>query len=42
MYRLREPLEPFYSELEREGRHQSAERAVPTHVTFVTTNLLSA
>jgi hypothetical protein len=32
----------FYAESEREGRLQSAERAVPTHVTNTTTNLLSA
>jgi hypothetical protein len=32
----------FYAEFEREGRLQSAESAVPTHVTKAITNLPSA
>jgi hypothetical protein len=35
-------LRTFYSESEREGRLQSAERAVPTQFANDTTNLLSA
>ena len=33
---------PFYTCPEREGRFQSAERAVPTLLSNLTTNLLSA
>jgi hypothetical protein len=40
--RLRRDFSMFYAEFEREGRLQSAERAVPTHVTKAITNLLSA
>jgi hypothetical protein len=37
-----EPREVLHLVAEREGRLQSAERAVPTHVSRDTTNLLSA